>query len=97
MDFLSSRETSESNTPTTIASDDELRLVVKGGHNPPSNTRSPLGPTESQNTDIIGSLWRLHADELAWLAQHKRPVVNLGEGFLPKVRIGAYCVSNCLD
>lgn len=85
MDSSSTHETSESNSLTTTISDDELQ-----------HTRALAGssfiPTEPQDTDIIGSLWRLHADELAWLAQHEPPVVKPGEAFFPKVRFGAHRV-----
>ena len=75
-----------SNTPnttpatTTSISDHELRQDAK---------QEPTPPTAgSKNTDIIGNLRRLHADELAWLAQHKPPVINASDDFFPKVRIG---------
>jgi hypothetical protein len=80
------RETSESNSSVTTISDDELQRT-------PPPTGSPFIPTTPQNTDIIGGLWRLHADELAWLAQHEPPVVKPGEAFFPKVCMGAHRVS----
>ena len=85
----STHETPESNSSTSTFSDDELQ------HTPPP-AGSSFVPTKPQDTDIIGSLWRLHADELAWLAQHEPPVVKPGEAFFPKVRIpgdGKYIVS----
>jgi len=86
MDSSSTRETSESNSSTTTISDDEHQ------HTHPTSG-SPFIPTTPQDTDILGSLWRLHADELAWLAQDEAPVVKPGEAFFPKVRIGAHHVS----
>lgn len=82
MDSLSANETFESNSPTTTISGDEERNRPTAG--------SSFISTEAQNTDIIGSLWRLHADELAWLAQHKPPVVKAGEDFWPKIRKMVY-------
>ena len=89
MDSLSASENSQSNSPITTISSDELRQdVTEEGTRPAAG--SPFISTDPQNTDIISSIRRLHADELAWLAQHKRPVVKVGEGFLPKVRKMVY-------
>ena len=57
---------------------------------PPGSPSSALVPTEPPNTDITGDLWRLHADELTWLAQRKRPVVKPGEGYFARVGIGNF-------
>ena len=81
MNSLSANETSESNTLTT---GDELRQDFKEDRTR-LTARPPFLSTESQNTDIISTLWSLHADELAWLAQHKPPVVKAGESYFPKV------------
>jgi len=86
MDSSSTRETSERHSSTTIISDNERQRT-----RPTSG--SPFIPTTPKDTDILGSLWRLHADELTWLAQHEPPAVKPGEAFFPKVRIGAHRVS----
>lgn len=79
MDSLSVHEISDS-------TDGDPRLEVKTKRTPPT-AGSPFVPTEPQGIDIMGDLWRLHADELTWLAQRERPVVKPGEAYFPKVRI----------
>ena len=83
MDSLSVHEKSAS---TAISDDDKPRQEVETKRTPPT-PGSPFVPTERQGTDIMGNLWRLHADELTWLAQRERPVVKPGDAYFPKVRI----------
>ena len=70
-------------TPATTTSISDHKLQLRQDVKQ-ERTRPTAG---SKDTDIIGSLWRLHSDELAWLAQHKPPVINTRDGFFPKVRI----------
>ena len=80
----SSSSTRESNASTAV-SDDEPRQEVERTRTPPT-PGSPVVPPEPQTTDITRDIWRLHADELAWLAQREPPVFKPGDAYLPKVR-----------
>jgi hypothetical protein len=97
MDYFSPQEIPESN-PSTAVSDDELIQQVED-ETVPRNSWTPPTPgsppghsvlTEPRGTDILGGLQRLHADELTWLAQRKRPVVNPGDRYFSRVRTRAF-------